>query len=193
MQKVDLLNKLLVRIRLGKYKIVQHEELDSCGCRKDYNIEPGINHNDLYVFSSRNELYFYTTMFLRNANKEALEEKIVFEDKQGRIYLYKKELAKYIVRRRTKEFYAQYDSKKIEDIHNRGKLTPEDKVKEWEGFDLCAPGSNSGEVQYRCQYFHANCHDCLLEYASHQEEYRKVSDELKLVNSFNIKEGKNVQ
>ena len=27
MQKVDLLTKLIIRIKLGKYKIVQHEEL----------------------------------------------------------------------------------------------------------------------------------------------------------------------
>lgn len=31
-------------------------------------------------------------------------------------------------------------SEQIEDIHSRGHITPEEKIKEWEDLDLCAPG-----------------------------------------------------
>lgn len=53
----------------------------------------------------------------------------------------------------------------IDDIHSRGKITPEEKVKEWEGMDLCAPGDAIGSAAWRCKKFQ-NCHDCLVDYAS---------------------------
>lgn len=69
----------------------------------------------------------------------------------------------------------------IDDIHSRGKITPEEKVKEWEGMDLCAPGDAIGSAAWRCKKF-KNCHDCLVDYANQHDEYTSFFDIMKIVN-----------
>ena len=64
----------------------------------------------------------------------------------------------------------------IDDIHKRGKITPEEQVKEYETMGLCAPG-NSG-FNERCHNF-ANCHDCLVDYVKDQDEYTSIFELLK--------------
>lgn len=68
----------------------------------------------------------------------------------------------------------------IEDIHARGKKTPEEQIREWEELSLCAPGDAIGSVAWRCHKF-KNCHDCLVDYASTQDEYTSVYDEIKII------------
>lgn len=69
----------------------------------------------------------------------------------------------------------------IDEIHARGKITPLEKVKEWENLDLCAPGNAIGSAKDRCHTF-SNCHECLMDYASSQDEYDSIEDDLKIVN-----------
>ena len=68
----------------------------------------------------------------------------------------------------------------IDAIHSRGKITPEEKVKEWEGLGLCAPGDAIGSAAWRCRKF-KNCHDCLVDYANQHKEYTSFFDNLKIV------------
>ena len=68
----------------------------------------------------------------------------------------------------------------INDIHARGKITPKEKVKEWEGLDLCAPGDAIGSASWRCHKFDHNCHDCLVDYANEHDEYISIKDIMKL-------------
>ena len=70
--------------------------------------------------------------------------------------------------------------KQIEMIHSKGKLTPAEKVKEWESHDLCAPGDAIGSAKYRCRKFNHNCHDCLVDYANQNDEYEPIN--FKIVN-----------
>lgn len=65
----------------------------------------------------------------------------------------------------------------IADIHARGKITPAEKVKEWEGMGLCAPGDAIGSAAWRCNKFR-NCHDCLVDYANTHDEYTSIYDNL---------------
>lgn len=74
----------------------------------------------------------------------------------------------------------------IDDIHARGKITPQEKVKEWEGMDLCAPGDAIGSAAWRCRKFHYNCHDCLVDYANEHDEYTSFKDIMKLIRPYNI-------
>ena len=67
----------------------------------------------------------------------------------------------------------------IDDIHSRGKITPEERVKEWEGMDLCSPGDAIGSAAWRCRKF-KNCHDCLVDYANEHDEYTSFKDILKI-------------
>ena len=71
----------------------------------------------------------------------------------------------------------------IERIHSQGKLTPAEKVEEWESQDLCAPGDAIGTASDRCKKYHHNCHDCLVDYANQSIEYTSTYDEFKIVNN----------
>ena len=62
----------------------------------------------------------------------------------------------------------------IREIHSRGMITPEEKVREWESFDLCAPGDTIGSAANRCKKFGYNCHECLIDYASGKDEYHPL-------------------
>ena len=62
----------------------------------------------------------------------------------------------------------------IREIHSRGMITPEEKVREWESFDLCAPGDAIGSAANRCKKFRYNCHECLIDYASGKDEYHPL-------------------
>ena len=71
--------------------------------------------------------------------------------------------------------FKELTQEQIKDIHARGKITPQEKVKEWEGMDLCAPGDAIGSAAWRCRKF-KNCHDCLVDYANQNEEYTSLFD-----------------
>lgn len=69
----------------------------------------------------------------------------------------------------------------IEDIHLRGKITPAEKVKEWEDIGVCAPGDAIGSASWRCDKF-KNCHDCLVDYANQRDEYTSFFNSIKITN-----------
>lgn len=62
----------------------------------------------------------------------------------------------------------------IREIHSHGMITPEEQVREWESFDLCAPGDAIGSAANRCKKFGYNCHECLIDYASGKDEYHPL-------------------
>lgn len=81
--------------------------------------------------------------------------------------------------------FKELTQEQIDDIHARGKITPAEKVKEWEGMDLCAPGDAIGSAAWRCKKFD-NCHDCLVDYASDHDEYTSFFDILKECKPYKI-------
>ena len=81
--------------------------------------------------------------------------------------------------------FKELTQEQIKDIHARGKITPQEKVKEWEGMDLCAPGDAIGSAAWRCRKF-KNCHDCLVDYANEHDEYTSFFDILKECKSFKL-------
>lgn len=74
----------------------------------------------------------------------------------------------------------------IREIHSRGMITPAEKVKEWESFDLCAPGDAIGSTANRCKKFKHHCHECLIDYASEKDEYHPL--ELSVCNIYDDKQ-----
>lgn len=62
---------------------------------------------------------------------------------------------------------------KIDEIHKRGNLTPEEKYKEWVSHGLCAPGDGMGGATWRCLKY-GNCTDCLIAYAMEREEWPSI-------------------
>lgn len=83
--------------------------------------------------------------------------------------------------------FKELTQEQIDDIHSRGKITPQKQVKEWEGMDLCAHEDAIGSAAWRCKKFHHNCHDCLVDYANEHEEYTSfVVDILKECKPFKL-------
>lgn len=82
--------------------------------------------------------------------------------------------------------FKRLTQEQIDDIHVRGKITPAEKVKEWEGMDLCAPGDAIGSAAWRCRKFHHNCHDCLVDYANEHDEYTSFRDIIKLCSPYKL-------
>ena len=64
--------------------------------------------------------------------------------------------------------FKKLTKEEVNDIHKRGKITPEEMVSEWEDFCLCAPGNSW--FNERCNKFRT-CHDCLVAYANEDEYY----------------------
>lgn len=102
----------------------------------------------------------------RKTNKKLKEQKV---EKEKRL----------IVSGCVKPTFKHLTQEQIDDIHARGKITPVEKVKEWEGMDLCAPGDAIGSTAWRCRKFHHNCHDCLVDYANGHDEYTSFRDFVK--------------
>lgn len=85
-----------------------------------------------------------------------------------------------------KPTFKHLTKEQIDDIHSRGKITPAEKVKEWEGMDLCAPGDAIGSAAWRCRKFHHNCHDCLVDYANEHDEYTSFRDIVKICSPYKL-------
>lgn len=77
-------------------------------------------------------------------------------------------------------YLKELTEEQIDDIHSRGKITPAEKLKEWEDLDLCAPGDAIGGAARRCHKFR-NCHDCLIDCANTKDEYKSFYDDLKII------------
>ncbi len=105
------------------------------------------------------------------------------DKKQLSLEEYEKIITKHIENDNIEDYirpcFKELSQEQIDDIHSRGKITPQEMVKEWEDMDLCAPGDAIGSAAWRCKKFHRNCHDCLVDYANEHEEYTSFDDILK--------------
>jgi hypothetical protein len=139
-----------------------------------------INPKDVYVFNNYDEYNGYFSKYLKKVDDSLIELAIYTKGKKGQIVASKGLCERIVIKQRTKEFYDSYDQDKIDRIHFDGQLTPMEKLKETESHDLCAVGDAIGSAANRCRFFE-NCHDCLAEYYSHEEEYPPF--DIKLVNN----------
>lgn len=119
-------------------------------------------------------------MYLNKVNEDIIDLAIYTRGKKGQIVALKSVCEHIIVKKRVSEFYESITKEQINKIHSKGKLTPFEVVHTWELYDLCFPGAHDSIAVYRCDFFDYNCHECLMEYASHKLEHDKI--ELKLVN-----------
>lgn len=128
--------------------------------------------NIVYLFKDKIEFEEY---FIKNGvndvSKELLELCKKKTTKKG-IIIASKYLCDHIIRRY--KMKKELTQSEINDLHSRGKITPREKVEEWEGFDYCAPGDAMGSAQKRCKSF-PNCHECLLDFAYSRREYDNLN------------------
>lgn len=148
---------------------------------KEYT-KPKVEKNIVYVFGNDDEFKNYFRNYLGvDVDNNIINTAIYTKSKYGAVIAFKG-LCDYIITKHMLNYdIKELSQDEIDNIHKRGKITQLEKVKEWESCDLCAPGDASGSAAYRCEIFNYNCHECLLEYASHKTEYQPM--EFKLVNS----------
>ncbi len=139
--------------------------------------------NIVYVFNNNDEFESY---FIQNGiediSRQVLNLCKMKSTKKGTIIALKALCDRTIKRYKMGKELTQ---SQIDEIHSRGKITPLEKVKEWEGLDLCAPGDAIESAANRCHTF-SNCHDCLVDYAAQKEEYDKI--DFKLVHAYREEE-----
>lgn len=144
---------------------------------KNYSpIEP--KHNKAYVFRDYEDLKAY---FARNGaekiDEEILDLCIMKETNKGTIISLKGICDHTIRSYRITKILSEEEIRKI---HSDGRLTPEEKVKQWESAGVCMPGNAVGIAKDRCETFE-NCHDCLTEYANGKDSYTESN--FKVVNN----------
>ena len=175
MEKLDF--KTLIYLNFIHAKIVDHEKVEDV--KKNFIVEE-VDKNEVYVFKDYNEYVNFFKMYLDifisndfnskcNSN-ELIDLAILTHGSKGQVIALKGLVQKIILESRVKKFLKGISKEKTDEIHSRGNLTPQEKYNEWQGFDLCAPGDAIGSAAPRCHTFN-NCDECLMEYATHYEEY----------------------
>ena len=143
--------------------------------------------NEVYVFRNYDEYKNYFLMYLDSIEEDIIDLAIYTRGSKGQIIALKGLCEHIIVKKRINEFYSSITQEQIDEVHSKGKLTPLEAVQMWESFDLCVEGSKSILSKSRCQYFEQNCHECLMESASHKLEHDPI--EFELVNSTKEEQG----
>lgn len=143
--------------------------------------------NEVFVFNDYEEYKNYYLMYLNSIEDEVIDLAVYTRGSKGQIVALKGLCEHIIVRKKMNEFYSSITQEQIDEIHLKGKLTPLEAVQMWESFDLCIEGSKSIFSKSRCQYFEQNCHECLMESASHKLEHEPI--ELILTNSIKEEPG----
>lgn len=152
---------------------------------KKYTIKR-IEKNVVYVFESYDEFKNYFSEYVDEVKEDVINLAIYTRAKKGAIVALKGLCDHIITKTRLQYDIKELSHEEINDIHQKGKITQLEKVKEWESHDLCAPGDAIGSAAGRCAYFGNNCHECLLEFASHKIEHDPI--EFKVASFFNKKE-----
>ena len=131
----------------------------------------------VYIFDSSDDFKAYFENYLEKVDEDVIELAIYTRGKKGEIVALKGLCDHIILRTKVKEFYESITQEKIDEIHSKGKLTPLEMVQVWEANNLCAPGIYVPNSKPKCDFFNYNCHECLIEYASHQLEYDNLDKE----------------
>ena len=169
-QRPDLIT--LLYLMLDNVKIVAHPEVFDLDSKRKLDITPCTT-REAYVFKNFDEYRKYFLMYLNDVNDEEIINFIICTSKKGYVVASKMFCQQLIVEKVTDEFYKSFTQEQIDDIHSRGKLTPREFVEQCFSFDVCAPGKTVENKNNRCKFF-PSCYACLLEYATHKNEYSPI-------------------
>jgi len=137
--------------------------------------------NEVYIFKDYDEYKKFFLMYLDNIEDDVIDLAIYTRGSKGQIVALKGLCEHIIVKKKVNEFYNSITQEQIDEIHAKGKLTPLEVVQLWESHDLCIEGNKTISSKNRCRYFNQNCHECLMEIASHKLEHDNI--DFKIVNS----------
>ena len=137
--------------------------------------------NEVYIFKDYDEYKRFFLMYLDNIEDDVIDLAIYTRGSKGQIVALKGLCEHIIVKKKVNDFYNSITQEQIDEIHSKGKLTPLEAVQLWESYDLCIEGNKTLFSKNRCTYFNQNCHECLMETASHKLEHDNI--DFKVVNS----------
>lgn len=143
--------------------------------------------NEVYIFKDYDEYKKFFLMYLDDIENDVIDLAIYTKGSKGQIVALKGLCEYIIVKKKVNDFYNSITQEQIDEIHSKGKLTPLEAVQLWEYYDLCVEGNKGILSKNRCEYFNLNCHDCLMETASHKLEHDNI--DFKLVNSITDEQG----
>lgn len=173
--KLDLGSKLF--LSTVHANVIDHIKVEKNNEKLELTIDK-INKHDVYIFENNEEYKNYFLMYLDKIDEELIEKAIIRICKKGQIIAFKGICEYIIIKEKTREFYNLITQEKITNIHFHNKLTPLEQVQKWESQDLCVLGNQASGASYRCEFFNHDCHECLLECASHKLEYEKIDFKL---------------
>lgn len=176
-QKLDF--KTWLYLYITHAVIVEHPPVVEVENKKIMPVKESKKH-EMFVFNNYEEYRNYYLMYLDSIEDEVIDLAIYTKGSKGQIVAFKGLCEHIIVKKKMNEFYSSITQEQIDEIHSKGKLTPLEAVQIWESFDLCIQGNKSIFSKNRCQYFEQNCHECLMESASHKLEHEPI--ELDLTN-----------
>lgn len=143
--------------------------------------------NEVYIFKDHDEYKRFFLMYLDDVLDDVIDLAIYAKDSKGQIVALKALCKFIIVKKKVNDFYNSITQEQIDEIHSKRKLTPLEVVQLWESHNLCIEGSKAIFPKNRCEFFNHNCHECLLESASHKLEYDNIDFET--VNSKTYEQG----
>lgn len=143
--------------------------------------------NEVYIFKDYDEYKKFFLMYLDDIENDVINLAIYTKGSKGQIVALKGLCEHIIVRKKVNDFYNSITQEQINEIHSKGKLTPLEVVQLWESYDLCSESNKTILSKCRCRYFNQNCHECLMEEASHKLEYDNI--DFNVVNSITDKQG----
>lgn len=143
--------------------------------------------NEVYIFKDYDEYRRFFLMYLDNIEDDVIDLAIYTRGSKGQIVALKGLCEHIIVKKKVNDFYNSITQEQINEIHSKGKLTPLEVVQLWESHDLCIEGNKTISSKNRCRYFNQNCHECLMETASHKLEHDNI--DFKVVYSMTDEQG----
>ena len=143
--------------------------------------------NEVYIFKDYDEYRKFFLMYLNDIEDDVIDLAIYTIGSKGQIVVLKGLCEHIIVKKKVNDFYNSITQEQINEIHSKGKLTPLEVVQLWESHDLCIEGNKTISSKNRCRYFNQNCHECLMETASHKLGHDNI--DFKVVNSMTDEQG----
>ena len=170
--KLDL--KTLLYLYITKVVIIDHAPVEKVSEKRSMYFK-NWQENEAYIFKNFDEYKKFFLMYLDDVDDDLIKLAIYTKGSKGQIVAFKGLCERIIVKKKVNDFYNSITQEQIDAIHSKGKLTPLEAVQLWESLDLCIEGNKMVFSKNRCKYFNYNCHECLMETASHQLEHDKIN------------------
>lgn len=159
--------------------VIQHDPVIERENKKKF-VLVSFNSNDFYVFKDIKEYVGYLAMYFDDVEDTDYKSIILYQKKDGYIVVRRVALERLIQQKQDKDFYKQYTEEVINELHSKGRLTPEEMVEIWNESPFCLPEEDLSKsvLSTRCLFFAGKCENCLKNLATIKDSYSKEDSDL---------------